>query len=65
MNDLLEIDIVCPYCGERESVSVELLEESQEYIEDCQVCCQPIVFYVDSEREGSPRVLVRSENETF
>ena len=65
MSDLIEMDIDCPYCGEGINVSVEILDESQEYIEDCQVCCQPIVFYVGSALECAPTVQVRSENETF
>ncbi|MFI8621130.1 MULTISPECIES: CPXCG motif-containing cysteine-rich protein [unclassified Marinomonas] len=65
MGELIETDIACPYCGEIISVSVELLDEPQEYIEDCQVCCQPIVFHVQDATDGSERVSVHSENETF
>lgn len=63
MNELLETDISCPYCGEQISVVVEVLDENQEYIEDCQVCCRPIVFSVTHENDGQPLVSVRSEND--
>ncbi|HTT09093.1 MAG TPA: CPXCG motif-containing cysteine-rich protein [Gammaproteobacteria bacterium] len=43
MNALIEKSVDCPYCGER----IELLldpsaGETQEYVEDCAVCCQPM-----------------------
>lgn len=36
----------CPYCGEPISLVVDLSVESQEYTEDCEVCCQPMVVSV-------------------
>ena len=32
----------CPYCGELIELIVDDSVPSQEYIEDCFVCCQPI-----------------------
>jgi hypothetical protein len=33
----------CPYCFEEISMLLDSsVEEAQEYVEDCQVCCQPI-----------------------
>lgn len=63
MHELTETSIACPYCGESIDVLIEALHEEQEYIEDCQVCCRPIVFTVMSEGEGSPQVWVRAEDE--
>ena len=37
-----EYFFLCPYCGEEISVLVDLSCPSQTYIEDCEVCCQPI-----------------------
>ncbi len=65
MHELMEQDISCPYCGEVIDVVVEVLDESQEYIEDCQVCCRPIVFNIDVAFDGSTLVQVRSENDTY
>lgn len=65
MDELLELRIGCPYCGELIDVCVEILDDSQEYIEDCQVCCRPIIFTVSSGMEGQALISVRSENETF
>ena len=65
MSELLEKDISCPYCGENIEVVIEVLDESQEYIEDCQVCCRPIIFDIGVNVDGSTSISVRSENETY
>ena len=46
MNQLLERDISCPYCGEVITVLIDNSVPQQQYIEDCQVCCRPIEFDV-------------------
>lgn len=65
MNELINTRIYCPYCGESISVSVEVLDESQEYIEDCQVCCRPITFVIGSSMDGDPYISVRTENDSY
>jgi hypothetical protein len=40
---LEEVDLQCPYCGEPITVLVDVSEPTQEYIEDCEVCCRPMV----------------------
>jgi len=39
---LAEQRITCPYCWENIDILLDLSVDSQDYIEDCQVCCQPI-----------------------
>lgn len=34
----------CPYCWEEISILVDLTAGGQSYIEDCEVCCQPITI---------------------
>ena len=34
----------CPYCWQSLEVEVEETAGSLEFVEDCQVCCRPIVF---------------------
>jgi len=63
MNTLFENDIHCPYCGELISVLIDCSVEQQEYIEDCQVCCRPITFKVESTYDGDPMVTLLNENE--
>ena len=36
------VTVGCPYCGERFETPVDLTAGSFRYVEDCQVCCQPI-----------------------
>jgi transcription elongation factor Elf1 len=35
-------EITCPHCGETITLFLDLSVESQTYIEDCSVCCQPM-----------------------
>ncbi len=49
----------CPYCGERISVLVDHSEEEQDYIEDCEVCCRPIMLMVRVEADASVRLVAR------
>jgi hypothetical protein len=53
----------CPYCGERISVLVDCSLEQQTYVEDCQVCCQPMVVQVAVDEEGEPSVYAQREDE--
>lgn len=57
--------IGCPYCGETIEVLIEATGESYEYIEDCQVCCRPIVFHIDVDLSGEQTLSVRSENDLY
>ncbi|HIC45986.1 MAG TPA: CPXCG motif-containing cysteine-rich protein [Methylophaga aminisulfidivorans] len=49
---LQEHTVSCPYCGEIISVVIDGSVESQEYIEDCEVCCRPITFNVQVDQTG-------------
>ncbi len=61
--DLLEKTIECPYCGEGLNVLIDQTEADQSYIEDCQVCCRPIIFELATDHAGDIAVNVRSEDE--
>ena len=37
-----EVFFQCPYCFQSVSILCEELYGDQQYIEDCEVCCQPI-----------------------
>lgn len=56
-----EIAVQCPYCGENIIIEPEPADELREYVEDCHVCCNPIVFTVRFSLEGS-EVNARREN---
>ena len=55
----LEAVVSCPYCGE----SIELTLDpgsgpEQDYVEDCEVCCQPWQVSVRYDSEGHADVTV-------
>lgn len=58
-----QVDSYCPYCGEPIQLLVDWSVERQEYIEDCEVCCRPMVVETSISVEGDPLVWVRAENE--
>lgn len=39
----------CPYCWEEISVLLDPSVSNQSYIEDCEICCNPIEFQVSFE----------------
>jgi len=39
---IIERRISCPFCAERMSIYIDASAGGQSYIEDCQVCCQPM-----------------------
>jgi len=63
MNTLSEEDISCPYCGEMITILITPEDADQKYIEDCQVCCKPIVFLVQMNEGGHVNVTAYDENE--
>lgn len=65
MDTLEERLVSCPYCGEPIDVLIDHQEVGHEYIEDCQVCCRPIVFNVQVDAGGEVVVGVRDENEPY
>jgi hypothetical protein len=63
MPEVVEVFIHCPYCGEQISIVADDSVSEQQYTEDCQVCCRPIVLSVVSDQDGGVSVDARSENE--
>jgi hypothetical protein len=52
----------CPCCGEPVEAVLDLSAGDQDYIEDCPVCCRPLVFNLTT--DGDQWTLnVRSEND--
>lgn len=39
----------CPYCWEEISMLIDVSLESQCYIEDCEICCNPIEISVTTD----------------
>ena len=60
---LEDVTYDCPYCGEQVETTLDLSAGDQTYVEDCQVCCQPIVFVLQI--HGQEWMLdVKREDET-
>lgn len=56
--------IYCPYCGEEVQIAVDPGGGStQEYVEDCQVCCQPWRVIVHYDGDGHADVSVMGLDE--
>jgi hypothetical protein len=54
MNLLEGHDVGCPHCGETITLTLDLSVPEQSYIEDCPVCCRPmVVSYVANDGELS------------
>jgi hypothetical protein len=46
-----EYFFICPYCWQQISMILDLSVAHQEYIEDCEVCCNPIEVEYQVEEE--------------
>jgi len=55
--------IDCPYCGESIGILIDVSISSQQYIEDCQVCCRPITLSVEVDEDGAVAVRASGEND--
>lgn len=74
---ITDFDITCPYCGEIFNTLIDysplvannsLIDSADShdytYIEDCQVCCQPILFTpIINDDLQLINVITRQENE--
>jgi hypothetical protein len=53
--------VQCPYCGEPNEIALDPGSgQDQEYVEDCQVCCQPWQVIVSYLPDGSAEVTVHA-----
>lgn len=55
--------IQCPYCWETFETVVDCSVAEQQYVEDCYVCCQPIVIQVTSDGEQITELRLSAENQ--
>tara|TARA_B100000900_G_C20211362_1_gene565995 strand:+ start:262 stop:450 length:189 start_codon:yes stop_codon:yes gene_type:complete len=54
----------CPYCWEDIYFEIDTSISDQEYVEDCHVCCNPILVRV-SVYEGSINIDTAKEDDGF
>lgn len=55
-----EHEFQCPHCWETISMLLDSSQSEQEYIEDCEVCCNPIQISVTF--EDQTLISFRAEN---
>ena len=59
-----EVTYTCNACGEEIVVPLDLSEgSSQEYVEDCPVCCRPNVIRVEIDENGEANVWAEAEQD--
>lgn len=52
-----EATITCPYCGEEIEITLDPGGgEAQQYVQDCEICCQPWQVRVNYDIEGHAEV---------
>ncbi len=57
------VNSFCPYCGENIELLIDGSIDEQTYIEDCQVCCRPIVIYAIIGTMGEISIETRTEDD--
>jgi transcription elongation factor Elf1 len=58
----VEATYVCDTCGEEIVVSVDVSGgRQQDYVEDCPVCCNPMVLHVEIDPDGDVRIASEHE----
>jgi hypothetical protein len=56
--------VYCPYCGEQVEVLVDPTGGAvQEYVEDCEICCNPWNVRVYLDDDGNADVSVTTQDE--
>ena len=61
---LVETSLVdCPWCGEALELAIDCPDGQHEYVEDCHVCCSPILVKVIAGHDEAAQVSVQRENE--
>jgi predicted RNA-binding Zn-ribbon protein involved in translation (DUF1610 family) len=57
-----EAAYICDSCGEEVVIPVDVSQgQSQEYVEDCPVCCHPNLIHVEIDEGQEPRVWAERE----
>lgn len=60
---LSELRGACPYCWETLTLLVDEGDLGIDYVEDCQVCCQPMIVTAQLLGDGDIAVALRREDE--
>ena len=61
--EINEKEAYCPYCGENISLLIDDTLQYQEYVEDCEVCCSPMIVNVEINADEEILINTKRENE--
>lgn len=45
---MIDHSYFCPVCFSRVSILIDPSIFNQEYIQDCEICCRPITFFIQT-----------------
>lgn len=63
ISDLLTLTVItCPYCWELVELQVDETLLPSSYVEDCNVCCQPILIHLSLSSSTGTTAQVEREN---
>ncbi|MEM6688501.1 MAG: CPXCG motif-containing cysteine-rich protein [Planctomycetota bacterium] len=62
-----EASYICDSCGEEIVIPIDLTAgTTQDYVEDCPVCCHPSLIHIDvDETDGSVRAWAEAEQDRY
>ena len=60
---LPSLAITCPYCWEIISIEVDDSALPAQYVEDCSVCCRPILIHAGVDADGTVSATATAEND--
>ena len=63
MSLLQESAADCPYCGEPITLLIDASCAEQSYVEDCEICCQPMVVNVFVDEDGQVGLRLNREDD--
>ncbi len=55
-HEIIESEVVCPYCWESFTLLIDGSVDDQEYVEDCEICCRPIDFRIAIDESEGVRI---------
>jgi hypothetical protein len=61
--ELINRDIICPYCGEAIEILIDDSVNESDYYEDCSVCCRPIRIQASVDFDGGCQVVAMRDDE--
>jgi hypothetical protein len=57
-----EASYICDACGEKIVIPLDMSQgSSQEYVEDCPVCCRANVIHIEIDDQGNTRAWAKLE----